>query len=195
MKKIQVCMLSAAFAFVSIAGWAYEDAYEQTGVGKIEIKTLPSSMVLVTTNAGTYFDGDNRMFGTLFRYIQKNDVAMTVPVQADIEPGAMMFFVGSEDSVKALKSTDRVVVKTLPEKLVACLGVRGSYSKKNYESSRQALAEWCATNKAIRVTGAAYAVYWSGPYIPGFLKRAEVHIPISTNSLITIFRILIQRQR
>jgi len=181
MKIMQLCILSVACLCGSSNIYAYEEAYDQTAVGKIEIKTLPANTILVTTNSGTYFDGDNRMFGTLFRYIQKNDVAMTIPVQADIEPAAMIFYVGDDDSAKDLKSIDGVHVKKLPAQLVASLGVRGSYSKKNYESARQQLAEWCATNTAIQVTGPAYAVYWSGPYIPGIMKRAEVHIPVSTN--------------
>jgi DNA gyrase inhibitor GyrI len=183
--KMKITMLSILITvcmFLPLGTFAYEEAYGKTSVGEIEIKMLPPSTVLMTTNAGTYFDGDNRMFGTLFRYIQKNNVAMTVPVQADIEPAAMMFFVGSDDIRKNLNSEDGVVVKQLPTRLVASRGIRGSYSEKNYEKARQQLAEWCATNGSVQVAGAAYAVYWNGPYVPGIMKRAEVHIPISTNS-------------
>lgn len=182
MKIIAMYIFSIACICFPLSTRAYEEAYQKTAVGEIEIKLLPPSTMLVATNAGTYFDDDNGMFGTLFRYIQKKDVAMTVPVQADIEPAAMMFFVGNNDLGKDLNSEDGVMVNPLPARLVASLGIRGSYSKENYEKARQQLAEWCATNTSVQVTGAAYAVYWNGPYVPGVMKRAEVHIPVSTNS-------------
>jgi hypothetical protein len=26
--------------------------------------------------------------------------------------------------------------------------------------------------------GEAYAIYWNSPFVPGFLKRYEVHVPV-----------------
>jgi hypothetical protein len=33
-------------------------------------------------------------------------------------------------------------------------------------------------DKKYEVAGDAYAVYWDGPFVLGFFKRSEVHIPI-----------------
>jgi len=42
------------------------------------------------------------------------------------------------------------------------------------------LMEWFAKNNKYEQDGPAYGVYWNGPFVPGFLKRSEVHIPIRT---------------
>ena len=33
-------------------------------------------------------------------------------------------------------------------------------------------------NKDFEPAGECYGVYWNGPFIPGFFKRSEVHLPI-----------------
>ena len=61
---------------------------------------------------------------------------------------------------------------------VLAIGVRGSYSKKKYMDNKQKLIQWLDKEKKYEATGEAYAVYWDGPFVLGFFKRSEVHIPI-----------------
>lgn len=58
----------------------------------------------------SYFDENNALFGNLFRYIRKNDIAMTVPVKAEIDPGRMYFYIGDQDLNKMLNDTEQVKV-------------------------------------------------------------------------------------
>ena len=37
---------------------------------------------------------------------------------------------------------------------------------------------WLATRPDVEAAGAPYGVYWHAPYVPPFLKRFEVHIPV-----------------
>ena len=69
------------------------------------------------------------------------------------------------------------VRKIAPQKVLA-IGVRGSYSKKKFMDNKQKLIQWLDKEKKYEATGEAYAVYWDGPFVLGFFKRSEVHIPI-----------------
>lgn len=157
---------------------AYETMFEQTPVGEIKIIGLPERIALEAKSSGPYFQSDNGLFRKLFRYISKNDVAMTTPVEADINPGKMRFFVGAKDQGKNISSTKEVEVRRLAPQKVVAIGVRGSYSIKRFMDHKQKLTQWLDKEKKYEVAGDAYAVYWDGPFVLGFFKRSEVHIPI-----------------
>lgn len=177
--KTMMCLLIAAWAFPAAVP-AYEKMMKDTPPGKIEVKTLPARTVIMTEAGGSYFDANNNLFGRLFRYIQMNDVAMTVPVKADIEPGRMYFYLGTEEVGKELRPLEGVVVATEPELAVMSIGVRGSYSQKNFLKAREQLLQELERNEELVGAGEPYAVFWNGPYVPGFMKRFEVHVPVET---------------
>ena len=176
MKKIiYICLLLFSIPlFLN----AYESMHEKTPVNKIQILELPARLALEAKTDDSYFIKDNGLFRSLFRYITKNDISMTTPVEADINPGKMRFFVGDKDKTKNLESNDLIKVYKVPTKMVVSVGIRGSYSEKNFSKNKIKLDTWLKKNKDYSQAGAAYAVYWNGPFIPGFLKRSEIHIPI-----------------
>jgi effector-binding domain-containing protein len=172
---IITCMAVAA---VPVAGMGYEKAFEGTEAGEIEIKTIPERTLIVAQREESYFEANNVLFGKLFRYIKDNDVSMTVPVKADINPGKMYFYVGSKDVPKDLKNTEAVKVVTEPERLVMSIGVRGGYSESHFKEAREKLFDHLAGSNRWQKSGDAYAIFWNGPYVPAFMKRFEVHVPI-----------------
>ena len=103
---------------------------------------------------------------------------MTTPVEADIDPGKMRFFVGEEDAEKPRPSTSAVTVRDLEPMMVVAIGIRGSYSEENFSENKTALLNWLKENPDYEQAGSAYAVYWDGPFTPWFLKRSEIHLPI-----------------
>ncbi len=147
-------------------------------MGAAELKTLPAGMLLQASATGNYFDQSNRLFGPLFSYISSHEIAMTTPVEAKIEGVAMFFWVAQSQRAKVTGSTDAVKVVEIPERWVASLGDRGSYSARNFEKTRDQLLAWLSQRKDVEAAGLPYAVYWNGPFTPGFLKRFEVHIPV-----------------
>ena len=157
---------------------AYEAMYEKTPVGEIKVITLPGRIALESKTEGPYFRSDNGLFRKLFRYISSNDIAMTVPVEADIQPGRMRFFVGGKDRAKEISSTSDVEVREIKPQQVISIGVRGSYSMERFQRNKRKLTEWLANNGKYEPAGEAYAVYWDGPFVIGFFKRSEVHLPI-----------------
>ena len=175
MKKILIIPLLLFIPFFLIA---YESMHDKTPVGKIVTIDLPERLALEAKTNGAYFDSDNGLFRKLFRYISNNDVSMTTPVEADINPGKMRFFVGKKDASKNLQSNNSVDVITLPTRKVVSIGIRGGYSEKNFLENKKKLEIWLSKNKQFTQSGDAYGVYWNGPFVPGFFKRSEVHIPI-----------------
>ena len=76
--------------------------HKKTPVGKIMIIDLPARTALEASTEKSYFSENNGLFRKLFKYINNNDISMTTPVEADIKPGKMRFFVGSDDKNKKI---------------------------------------------------------------------------------------------
>ena len=161
---------------------AYESAFPKTEVGVIEIKQLPPCKVIITRSNEAYFKGANKLFRPLFDYIQQNEIAMTVPVEAQIDPGAMYFYLGTEAAKRELRANEAVEVKTLPARTVVSIGVRGSYKEANFLTAKTKLEAWLAEQTDYKPTGPARAIYWNGPFTLPALKRAEIHIPVTPAS-------------
>jgi hypothetical protein len=167
-----------AFLVFSSSLNAYEPMQQKTPVGEIQILRLPVRVALETHSEVSYFQADNGLFRNLFRYINANDISMTTPVEAEINPGSMRFFVGKKDQLKAIQSTSAVEVKKIDPLVVLAIGIRGSYSEDRFRKSQKRLLSWINKNEKYEAVSEAYAVYWNGPFVPGFFKRSEVHLPI-----------------
>jgi hypothetical protein len=158
----------------------FASAYKKTGVNTIELKSVPASVTLAAKGErDDYFASSNKSFGKLFRYINENKVSMTTPVEADMETNHMRFYVGEKDLEKDLRDSSKVKVSTSKERLVLAIGLRGSYTKDRFESGKAQLAKWLLENNEYKIEGSYYGVYWNSPFCPGFLKRSEVHVPVS----------------
>ncbi|MDQ5980631.1 MAG: hypothetical protein QG602_3608 [Verrucomicrobiota bacterium] len=157
---------------------ATPSAFTPTAPGTMEIKTLPAGTLLKSAAPGDYFDQSGRLFGPLFRYISKNDIRMTVPVEAEVNGAAMYFWVAPDEVPKVEGSAGGVTVVQVPARLVASGGGRGGYTRKNFEAAQERLRAWLAEQKEVEAAGPAYAVYWNGPITPWFLRQYEVHLPV-----------------
>jgi effector-binding domain-containing protein len=157
---------------------AYEQMFPKTEPAVIELKQLPAMKALKNQGSGSYFKQDDDLFMPLFRYIQKNELAMTTPVESELAPGTMKFFVGSEVDVSAIASTEQIKIVEIPPRLVVAIGIRGSYNEKNYEKALSKAQAWLADQPEYAPDGAPRMIYWNGPFIPWFLKKSELHLPI-----------------
>ena len=161
---------------------SYESMQTKTPVGEIKVIQLPQRVALEARSQTSYFRADNGLFRKLFKYIDSNDISMTTPVEAEINPGKMRFFVGQRDQSKKFESTEEICVKKIPSLLVLAIGMRGGYTENRFRENEKKLNLWIAENPRYQVAGQAYAVYWHGPFVPSFLKRSEVHLPIMINA-------------
>lgn len=162
---------------------ATEQAFPPTAPGVAEFKTLPAGVLLKSTGRGNYFEESNRLFRPLFNYISSQKIAMTTPVEAQIDQAAMYFWVAPSEVAKVAGDRAGVEVIRLPARQVASLGARGGYGRENFEQTRDKLRAWLETQPEVEATGEAYAVYWHGPFTPWFAKRSEVHIPVQAKPI------------
>ena len=161
---------------------AYEAAYPMTLAGFCEIKTLPAGTILRTSSRGEYFEENNGLFMRLFRTINDNKVPMTVPVEAKMKPGTMVFYLDKGSVPRNdLRLPEGVTRQNLPARTVASIGIRGGYTRESYEKNLEKLREWIKTQQNVRAAGEPYAVYWNSPFTLPFLKRSEIHLPVKRN--------------
>ena len=159
---------------------AVSEAYPRTAPGDLELKTLPAARWMRTEMANDYFAADNGLFMKLFRYIDSNKIPMTAPVEAGIKPGTMVFYMDEASAKRTdLTETPQVKLSSVPERRVAAIGIRGSYSRENYEEALTGLKAWLDKRTDVKAAGEPYAVYWNSPFVPFFLKQSEVHIPVA----------------
>ncbi|MGB0415422.1 MAG: heme-binding protein [Coraliomargarita sp.] len=158
----------------------YEQAFPKTAVGTIEIKTLPAATLIASQTDAHYFERNNSLFRPLFSYIQANEIAMTTPVEAEMLPGIMYFYIGGDAAARELPETDQVDVVKLPERTVLSIGIRGGYTASKFNDGEARLREWLEQQSDYEAAGAARAIYWNGPFTLSLLKRSEVHIPIKS---------------
>ena len=76
------------------------------------------------------------------KYINENQVSMTVPVEADIKNARMKFYVGTVDREKNLRDGNQVNVIAEKERTVVSCGIRGSYSRANFQKGKGRLESW-----------------------------------------------------
>ncbi|MBD3320097.1 MAG: hypothetical protein GF350_03290 [Chitinivibrionales bacterium] len=115
--------------------------YDKTPAGKIKVFTIPEAVVMESEAASDYFSTSDMLFGNLFRYIRFHEVSMTSPVEAEIEPGTMKFYVGEKDISKNLRDTLQVQIERIPAREVVAAGISGAYNRKNYETALSRLYE------------------------------------------------------
>jgi peptide methionine sulfoxide reductase msrA/msrB len=174
---VRRCLRLAA-VLTGVVAMGTESVYPRTVPGAFEVKELPAALSLKAVSAQSYFGTENGLFLRLFRFIRDNEVAMTVPVEVELEPGVMRFYVGAEDSRRPLKSTASVALEPRAKRTVAALGVRGAYSPEKCREAIANLRQWVRRNSDIEAVGEPYMVYWSSPFVPGFLKTSEAHVPV-----------------
>jgi hypothetical protein len=148
--------------------------------GLVRVKRYPTArMARVSADDS----GRNSMFMELFRHIERNEIAMTAPVDMALEDGDgarahMAFYYGStgigrpgaEGSVEVLDAEPITVVS---------VGVRGGYSEANFREALARLETWL-TARGGRFTrdGEPRVLAYNSPFVPWFLKYSEVQIPV-----------------
>lgn len=155
-------------------------------VGMAIVKTYPAHRLARTTAAR---DGDDQMFMKLFRHIDRNDIAMTAPVtMAWSEPGATperaesMAFLYARPNIGAAGADPAdpgVVVEDVPEITVVSVGVRGTYGAVTVRKGMATLEAWLASHPEWSAAGPPRMLAYNSPFVPWFLKFAEVQVPLT----------------
>lgn len=159
---------------------ASQAIYPKTAVGQIEIKRLPASKLVSSKTTRGYFTNDNSLFRPLFRFLQQNELAMTTPVETRIQPGQMFFHLQYDGSNSDLILSDGLELHCVKERLVASIGARGGYTEENFNAATSKLFHWLEHQTEYRAESTQVrGVFWNSPMMPFFLKRFEVHVPVT----------------
>lgn len=154
-----------------------------TPVGQIQIKTYPVYRAATVTAA----DAGGRMepmFNTLFGHIKSEGIAMTAPVemgyQADDVPAGMtrMAFLYHSPRQGRTGADGIVQVADAEPGTFLSLGVRGAYDGVFIAKQVAKLKAWLAAQNVWQVSGPPRCLGYNSPFVPLFLRYAEVQIPI-----------------
>ncbi len=156
-------------------------------VDEVIIKQYPKCRAAVV-QATAVEGGENKMFGSLFKHIKSNQIAMSTPVDltwsdpddSDHAPReTAMAFIYGDPTIGKPGPDGLVQVVDLPARTMLSFGVRGSYSQKNFVAGIKQLKSWLAMHaNEYRVAGPPRYLGYNSPFVPWFMKFGEVQLPI-----------------
>lgn len=158
-----------------------------TAIGAIELKWYPSVRRAIVEGEGSADWGTNFAFWPLFRHIDRNNIAMTAPVEIDYDnvesaeerpSDWRMAFLYEKFSDGPSGEYGRVKVSDAPPVVVLSAGVRGPYRVTNDQQSLEALEAWLAGHPEWERAAPPRVLRYNGPEMPAARKWSEVQIPV-----------------
>jgi hypothetical protein len=183
------------------------DILEQ--VDDFELRRYDSYIVAETLIEEAFDDAGNEGFRRLFAYIsgqnrKKASISMTAPVsqeqnaekidmtapvnqQREAGKWRVTFMMPSEYTLETLPEPldHRVKLKKVEGRLVAALKYSGTWSKKRYEKKKERL-ESLIEQRGLTPMGEPVFARYNPPFMPWFLRRNEVIIPVVKNGNLPI---------
>ncbi len=169
--------------------------------GAFELRQYPPHIVAETTIEGAFDQVGSEGFRRLADYINgknrsRQSIAMTAPVsqEAGSEKIAMTAPVGQQNSggrwritfVMPAKHTldtlpepidSRIKLTQEPGHLMAAVRYSGTWSRKGYEENKELLLAWI-DERGFEQAGEPMWARYNPPFMPWFLRRNEVLIPV-----------------
>ena len=178
-----------------------------------EIRRYEPYIVAETDVEGPYSNAGNKAFNILAGYIfgknrQSEKMAMTVPVESrPADKGVRMAMTApvtsrpsdSEDGVftyafvmerKYTLDTlpepvdSRIRIREVPSRIVAVHRFSGSWGEENYQRHEERLRD-ALERDGIPLAGVPYSARYNAPFVPSFLRRNEVIVPIDGSVSVT----------
>jgi hypothetical protein len=158
-----------------------------TPPGAIELKIYPSVRRVEVSGAGR---DNNGGFWPLFRHIQRENIAMTSPVEmdypesttapVDASPWVMSFLYRTPELRAATPDPNdpRLTVRDTEPITVISLGGRGDYSSRRIARDAETLRQWLADQEEWQEAGPVRALLYNGPSIFPSRKWLEVQLPV-----------------
>jgi hypothetical protein len=173
--------------------------------GNFELRQYEPYLVAETIVEGDFDEVGNEGFRRLFDYIsgknrKRQSISMTAPVsqEADSEKISMTapvnqvraggkyritFLMPAKYTMETLPEPldTRVELKEVPGQLIAAFRYSGTWSKDRYEEKRIRL-QALMRQKGLEPAGEAIFARYNPPFMPWFLRRNEVLIPVENGS-------------
>ena len=204
MKRLLFFLMIATFVSAGDKGAMAIEKLPYTVVeqsGEFTLREYPKHIVAETTVEGPFEQVGSEGFRRLAAYIngenpKKQTIAMTAPVNQEVqaEKIAMTAPVSQEKIGKSWRITfvmpkkysldtlpepidSRVTINENPGRLVAAIRYSGTWSRKRYEKNKLRLQTWIDESRFKPVGEPVWSRY-NPPFIPWFLRRNEVLIPV-----------------
>lgn len=171
------------------------------GEGNFELRQYEPYIVAETIVEGNFDEVGNEGFRRLFDYIsgknrKRQSISMTAPVSQEAEsekismtaPVNQMkvgekyritFLMPAKYTMETLPEPldTRVNLKEVPGQLIASLRYSGTWSRDRYEEKRIRL-QALMRQKGLEPAGESIFARYNSPFMPWFLRRNEVLIPV-----------------
>ena len=174
------------------------NALEQPGyelvdeVGILQIRKYQAHIVARTLVTGSFEDAGNQGFKRLAGYIfggngQDQDIAMTAPVglepHTETSPDSqywITFSMPSEYSMEELPAPNdsRVDIIEVPERYLAVLRYKGSWSEERYRTHESSLLSLVNKEATWVKQGEPSWSRYNPPFVPWFMRTNEVAIEV-----------------
>ncbi|MCP8309903.1 MAG: heme-binding protein [Candidatus Methylarchaceae archaeon HK01B] len=159
---------------------------------KVEIRRYKSLVIARVDGFG------DRGFSILFQFItgnnrQKTRVDMTAPVLSEriemtapvlSDTGSIAFVMPEAFTLETTPDPidERVKILEVPGRFVAALQFSGRWSESIFNSRSKELLDELAKAE-VKTKGSVFAMRYSGPYTPWFMRRNEVAIEVELDQL------------
>ena len=168
----------------------------------LEIRQYEATIVAEVVVNGSFEDASNTAFRKLFKYISgsntsRSKIAMTAPVKQEPEGEkiAMTAPVGQRAAEQGwavsfmmpasytmdtipLPVDDSIVLREIPAHRAAAIRYSGRWSEKRYRKHLELLENWIEQN-GLEPTGQPLWARYNAPFVPWFMRRNEILIPIA----------------
>jgi hypothetical protein len=208
LKRQAALVIALCSMFLSATTMATEEAEYTVLLKEenLEVRLYEPHIVAETVVDKEFEDAGSEAFGRLFKYISGNnqaqqEIAMTAPVgqvaegqeiksqeidmtapvgQTQVDGKWVVSFMmpGSFTMQTTPKPRDeRITIRQVPERTMAAIEYSGFWSKSGYQKNKARLEEWI-NKKGFIIQGEPVWARYNAPFMPWFLRRNEVLIPI-----------------
>ncbi|MGC8118856.1 SOUL family heme-binding protein [Marinobacter sp. VGCF2001] len=208
-KRQAALVIALCSMFISATTMATEEAEYALLLKEdnLEVRLYEPHIVAETVVDKEFEDAGSEAFGRLFKYISGNnqaqqEIAMTAPVgqvaegqeieseeidmtapvgQTQVDGKWVVSFMmpGSFTMQTTPKPMDdRITIRQVPERTMAAIEYSGFWSESGYQKNKSKLEEWI-NEKGFIIQGEPVWARYNAPFIPWFLRRNEVLIPIN----------------
>lgn len=205
----------AVLLFIGVSAMAAEEPRYDilSSTDDYEIRRYDRYIVAETDVEGPYSNAGSRAFDILAGYIfgkntRSEKMAMTVPVESrPADDSVRMPMTAPVTSRRSETAADvftyafvmeskytldtlpepvdpRIRIREVPSKIVAVHRFSGSWSEKNYVRHEQLLKRALARD-GIPLGGLPYSARYNAPFVPSFMRRNEVIVPIDGSVSVT----------
>ncbi|MHC4563362.1 MAG: heme-binding protein [Planctomycetota bacterium] len=147
--------------------------------GLIRVKTYPVARTAWVEDPARR----NGQFMVLFRHIKDRQIAMTAPVvmrygEDEVGDTEAMAFLYRHTGQGTPGEFGGVNVRDEQPLQVVSLATKGGYSSKRFSDALEKLQAWLEEHPQWRQSGPARVLAYNSPFLPSWLKYAEVQIPV-----------------